>query len=499
MLVTCRQMQEIEASAFAQGVSAAELMEQAGSGIAKVVQQFFPVPGTLILYLGSGNNAGDALVAAHHLQKVGWQILARLSGEPEQMKPLPLKHWQQLGSTIEPLQSPPRTISQQPCVLLDGLLGIGSVGPLRSPLKSLAAEMNALRQEVGAMTIAMDIPSGLDGDTGMAQEDAVIADITTTVAYVKKGLLADEAINHVGRLTLIPLPDLASYADTVSDSAQLLTPAYLSPFLPRRPFDFHKGQAGRVGILAGSPGYFGAAELACRGALRAGAGLVTLIVKAEAYDTLAKRMPPEVMVRSVEDYRDVLDLHWNALAIGPGLGFTHEAEYLEVIQKAHVPVVIDADALTALARQKGSFLANCTAPRLLTPHPGEMDRLRPNTTALPRRKQAENWAAENPAHTLLLKGARTIIATQGHATLFNSTGHPGMATGGMGDVLTGVSAALLGQGIPLPHSAGLATWLCGRAAELHARNQAPESTLPSDVIDLLGKAWQEVAFSSTVY
>ena len=332
MLVTCRQMQEMEARAFAAGVNEADLMKDAGQGIANVVRQIFPCPGTLILYLGSGHNAGDALVAAHELQADGWQIQARLSTEPESMKPLPQKHWRTLRKVWR-LTAPPKGRMKPPLVLLDGLLGIGGKGPLRPHLRELTAEMNALRLSHGAITMAMDIPTGLDGDAGVPEIDCVVADITATVAMAKQGLVADAAIQHVGRLALVPLPKLTNFAEPCEDRSQLLTPELLHPWLPRRAFDFHKGQAGRIGILAGSRGYYGAAELACRGALRAGAGLVTLIVKEDAYDILAQRVPPEIMVKPLQDYREVLEMRFDALAIGPGLGFIHKAEYLDVIAK----------------------------------------------------------------------------------------------------------------------------------------------------------------------
>ncbi len=491
MLVTCRQMQEMEERAFARGVQAADLMEVAGIGIAQVIRQFFPAAGTLILYLGSGNNAGDALVAARELQKEGWKVFARLSGEPGKMKALPLKHWNEIKS-VEWLHHPPPSNLQAPLVLLDGLLGIGSRGPLRPTLAALSAEMNCLRLTHRAITIAMDIPSGLDGDTGQPHPDAVVADITATIAACKIGLVADAATPQVGRLALVPLPQLDDFLPHKATSERLLMPAFLRPHLPRRNFDFHKGQAGRVGILAGSPGYYGAAELACRAALRAGAGLVTLIVKSAAYDILARRVPAEVMVKSVKDYREIMEMRWDALAIGPGLGFTDETEYLDLIRQTSVRCVLDADALTALARHETETMKNCAASHLLTPHPGEMARLMPNSANLTRREQAEGWAANHRGHTLLLKGARTVISTHGLDTLYNTTGHPGMATGGMGDVLTGVAAALMGQGIPTHFAAGLAAWLCGRAAEIQAVNQAAESTLPTDVIQQLGRAWAEL-------
>lgn len=489
MTVTCRQMQEIENRAFERGISAADLMDRAGLGIAREIRRFFTRPGTLILYLGSGNNGGDALVTARELQTFGWQVIARLSGPVEKLKPLPRGHIEALSDLRISETAVDTAGLVRPIVQLDGLLGIGATGEMRVDVRALAAEMNALHAKAHVFTIAMDIPSGLNGDTGEPSADAVIADITVTVACCKAGLIADSATAHVGRLALVPLADLLAEED---HTPQLLTPELLRTFLPRRSFEFHKGQAGRVGIIAGSRGFTGAAVLACCGALRAGAGLVTLLVKQEVHDLLAAKVPPEVMVRIVNDYREAIDLRFDALGLGPGLGFDYVDEVLNVIQYANVPAVVDADAITMIARTEVPVFLTSTPPRLLTPHPGEMARLVGDGTAHPRVTQAEMWALAHPRNSLLLKGARTVIATEGETTLVNTTGHPGMATGGMGDVLTGVCAALAGQGIPLHRAAGLGAWSCGRAAELAALSQSQISVLPTDVITHLGAAFAEL-------
>ncbi len=384
MLVTCQQMQEIEQEAFDLGIQSSELMEAAGCGIAREIAQLFPQPGTLILYLGSGNNAGDALVAARELQKLGWQLLARLSAAPEVMKTLPSFHLDHL-SDMPRLTAPPVRFEKYPVLALDGLLGIGTRGELRPAMRAMTAELNALRLQHHAVTVAMDLPSGLNADTGIPTEDCVVADVTITIGYAKQGLVTDAATAHVGRLALVSLPDLEERKDSVPRS--LLTPELMRDWLPRRAFDFHKGQAGRVGILAGSPGFLGAAELACRGALRAGAGLVTLIVKEDTYSLLATRLPPEVMVKVVNDYREVLSMRFDALAIGPGLGFEHEVEIMSVIREASPSAVIDADAITMAAKEPTVLRAGL---RLLTPHPGEMARLRPDLSHLERTEQVES-------------------------------------------------------------------------------------------------------------
>jgi ADP-dependent NAD(P)H-hydrate dehydratase / NAD(P)H-hydrate epimerase len=489
MIVTCRQMQEIEEAAFQRGITAGDLMDDAGRGIANVVRQFFPQPGTMVLFLGKGNNAGDALVAARELQKLGWRICARLAFPKGDFKELPAKHWQALAPHVG------SEIDAGPLVLLDGLLGIGATGPLTGNLRVLAEEMNALRKNKHATTIALDIPSGLDGDTGVVGAGCVEADVTATIAHVKAGLLADSATAHVGRLAVVSLKELAS--DAGDSSSAVLTASVLREKLPRRSFDFHKSNAGRVGIIAGSRGYIGAGLLAAIGALRGGAGLVTLFVKADVYSIMASKAPMEVMVRVINDYRDVLAESFDALAIGPGLGFQSQDEVLDVIRRAETPLVIDADALTVLARADMSSVLPSSVPRLLTPHPGEMSRFfaqHPQWQNLNRRALAEAFARSYPGCALLLKGARTVIAQSGATTCFNTTGTPAMATGGMGDVLTGLSAALVAQGMSCFDAGCLGAWLSGRAAEIAITHggQSIESLAAGDVLHHLGAAFGDL-------
>lgn len=490
MIVTCRQMREIEEAAFARGMGADELMEQAGCGIASVVRQFFPTPGSLMLFLGKGNNAGDALVAARELQKIGWRIGARLAFSVEDFKPLPAKHWRGLehGTVAGATGAPPT-------VVFDGLLGIGAAGPLSGALGDLSRQINALRKNCHATVVAMDIPSGLDGDSGVPFDDCVEADITVTIGHVKAGLVADGATAHVGRLAQVPLDGLEPRAGDASASTSRAEA--LRSHLPRRSFEFHKGQAGRVGIVAGSRGFVGAAVLASTGALRGGAGLVSLIVREDIYPIAAAMAPPEVMVRVVRDYRELLADSFDALAIGPGVGLQLQDEILEVIRRARCPAVVDADALTIIARAGLEVLDQCAAPRLLTPHPGEMARLivtRPEWQSLDRRRLAESFAAAHPSCALLLKGARTVVAQYGEVTSFNTTGTPGMATGGMGDVLTGLCSALMAQGVSCRDAARLGAWLSGRAAEIAIASggQSVESLAAGDVARNLGRAFDDM-------
>ncbi len=489
-------MKDAEEAAFAKGATATSLMEQAGAGIAEALFQFFPEPGTAVLYLGKGNNAGDALVTARDLLATGWEVYARLAFSPSEFTELPAALWDELQTEIRVLGNI-NELSQfsGSIVLIDGLLGIGAAGPMRDSLANLAREINAFKSQRHAHVVALDIPSGLSAMNGDPFDQCVEAEITVTVGQVKSVLLADAATSFVGRLVLVELRELAEANGDKSQRA--LTAQSLLPTLPARHFDFHKGNAGRVGIIAGSRGFLGAAQLASLGALRGGAGLVTLYVKDDIYAFMAARTAPEVMVKCVKDYREALRDPLNVLAIGPGLGLEYEDEILALISRADIPLVLDADALNMFGRRGLDALKKNAAPRLLTPHPGEMDRLierMPEWQRMNRSELAKNIPAKFPNITLLLKGSRTVIGAVGQPLSFNTTGHPGMATGGIGDTLTGLCSALIAQGMTAYDAACLGSWISGRAAEiaLYRGLESPESLTATSVLDHLGMAFQDL-------
>jgi NAD(P)H-hydrate epimerase len=353
--------------------------------------------------------------------------------------------------------------------------------------------MNAFRRRRHAFTVAVDLPTGLDA-WREAGDLCVEADLTVTVAHVKDLLLNDAAAKMVGRIAVAPLKELEGSRGTAG--LRELTPRTLLPALPCRPFDFHKGEAGRVGVIAGSRGFVGAAILTATGALRSGAGLITLYVKEDSYPIFAAQAPVEVMVKPVTDYREVLENRHDALAIGPGLGKGSADRILEIIQQSETPMVLDADALNMLADRGLDLLKSLKINALLTPHPGEMQRLfksQPDCQGDSRCETVMKLAAVFPKTTWLLKGSRTVIATEGQPLSFNTTGHPGMATGGMGDVLTGICSALIGQGVGSHDAACLGAWLSGRAAEcavLHG--QSAESLTPGEVLAHLGEAFTDL-------
>jgi len=250
MIVTAQQMKVAEADAFAAGATPMELMEVAGEGIANCIGQFFPDPGTIVIYCGKGHNGGDALVAARHLIGRGWRVLVRLVAAESELEDLTRQHLRTLQGS-EVIESFPK-ISGNQLLLLDGLLGIGSQGTPRGAVADLILEMNTLRKQLGGYTIAVDLPSGLDATKGVAEGVCVQADLTVTIGAVKSGLVADTATPLVGRLALLPLPGLSFSQISPSDSASISNTESLRALLPTRDFDSYKGTYGRIGILAGS-------------------------------------------------------------------------------------------------------------------------------------------------------------------------------------------------------------------------------------------------------
>jgi hydroxyethylthiazole kinase-like uncharacterized protein yjeF len=481
MILTAAQMVAAEEAAFAAGDSPARLMETAGRAMADLVRQFHPRPGTCLVFYGKGHNGGDVLVAARHLTESGWRI--------ELEKIFPLADLAPLTATMLAEISPASSRAPAaPLVILDGLLGLGFSGPPREPIASAIRRINHLRRSEAAWVLAADLPSGL-GEDGPS-EPCVEADATLAMGFAKKCLLLDEATHFVGRLAIAPLPALQAPPD--SDPASLLTAPTLRHLLPPRSFDTHKGNYGRVAILAGCSHYPGAARLCSAAAVQAGAGLVTLFVPPAIAPILSSCVIPEVMVRATENTSELLEKNYDAIAIGPGLGRDRDAMVLDFLSCAHAPCVIDADALNALSTNP-TLLKTSPCPRLLTPHPLEMERLFPRQSRT-RRRWVEDFLAEYPATTLLLKGARTLLGEHAAGLSYNTTGHPGMATGGMGDVLTGVCAALIAQGKTPLEAARLATWTCGHAAELAliTGHSSQETLTPTALLHHLAPALQNL-------
>ena len=489
--VTICEMRDAESRAMASGLTEEEILTLAGTRLGHAIAKFFSKPGLALAYLGKGHNAGDALVALRILRdSYGWKIASRLSHPIDACAPLTRKKWNELDRVENLSAMPDWQNCDRPLILIDALLGIGAQGPMREPLLAMAHEMRWLRENAGARIAAVDLPSGLDADSGNSTPGTVTADITLMIGLAKRGLLMSHAATHTGALSLVSIDCLKHSHPT---DLELICPQTLHFGKSPRPFDFHKGMAGRVAILAGSTNYPGAAVLAAIGALRGGAGLITLHTPKDAAPLIAPRCQPEIIIRPYSSPLDILETRFDSLVIGCGIGPQNphtEADIIRIITETRVPTVIDADALNLIAANSESGILD--EHHLITPHPLEFARLFPELAKISREAAVSSFI-QNSKATLLLKGSRSLIAQRGHPQLINSTGTPGMATGGQGDLLSGVIGAQLAAGLKPIEAAALGAWLCGRASEIAIQSQfqSEQSLTPSNTAMCLGRAFTD--------
>jgi len=470
--VTVAEMREIEKRAIDAGVSENDLMEMAGAALGRAIASQFPGTAMAVGYIGKGHNAGDTLIALRVLrEEFGWKIGVRSAYAVEE--------WAELtrAQKVSECDTSPEDF-HGPLLLLDGLLGIGAKGALREPLAGLAREMETLRRTRGARVVAVDLPSGVDPDNGGIFPGAVVADRTFMIGAAKTGLLMAGAANSVGSLALVAVPGL----EGEDGGMELIAPQSMDFGKAPREFAFHKGKAGRVGIVAGSLSFSGAALISTLGAIRAGGGLVTLYAREEACDAIRARLPPEAMLKPCDDPTELLDEKLDAIVVGPGLGEMTDGfskKLLRLISETEVPMVVDADGLNLISRHDVKLNRN----HVLTPHPGEFQRLAPKLEGKRREEAAREFVTETDT-ILLLKGARTIVAKNGEPLRVNSTGTPAMSNGGQGDLLSGLIGALLAGGMKPFDAASFGAWLCGHAAELSVEKHGDVCTATDTAAEL---------------
>ena len=491
-VASTEQIRALDRRTIAAGAPGETLMERAGYAVAKRAVDFLKHRDSraALLFAGKGNNGGDAFVAARHLAAAGCEptlVLvagrAELQGDArthfERMIGVKLIEWVHPGDLAA-------LADLAPGVIIDGLLGTGLTGDVREPIAGVIHWINAQRVPV----IAIDIPSGLDSDTGAVHGVCLRAALTVTMGLPKLGLLQPAAADYVGQLEVVDIGFPAAFVAELETDVELISTADVAPLLPPRPRGAHKGTFGHLLIVAGSEGYTGAPVLCAQAAARSGTGLVTLAVPRAIYPIVAAQCPPEVMPRPFAE----LDYSvYDAIAVGPGLGRGDDlAGWLfPLIRGSGKPLVIDADALNVLA---GHLDVIHGVRAVLTPHPGEMGRLiGSNAPAV----QAARWETarafvREQAITLVLKGAGTVVAEKTCPLWINATGNPGMAKGGMGDALTGIVGALLAQGLSPFDAARLGVYVHGRAGDLAAERPGPVAMLASDLIACLGAAFGEL-------
>jgi NAD(P)H-hydrate epimerase len=486
------------------GIPSLALMERAGAAVAEAAAALAAPGGRFLIVCGAGNNGGDGYVAARLLRGAGRDVSVlslvppqRLSGDARAVR-------EGAAAAGVPIEDRPGGIGALDAragdVVVDAIFGTGLARPPEGPFAAAIEAIGAARA-AGAGVLAVDVPSGLSADTGRPLGPCVKADRTVTFAFQRRGLVLPPGAELAGEVTVADIGIPAEAAARVPVEAELLSEQEARALVPPRPLDAHKGDAGRVVVIAGSPGKTGAAHLALAGALRGGAGLVTLASRPEVIPiALAGR--PEAMSAAIPGEgplgpRDLEPLlaaaHGaNALVIGPGIprGPATGALLRELIALSGVPAVLDADALNALAEHP-SGPAELGAPAILTPHPGEMARLCATTIAEVQADRIGVAAARARAWgaTVVLKGARTVVADPEGPPAVIPTGNPGLATGGTGDVLAGLCGALLAGGLPPGAAARAAAWVHGRAGDLAARRLGERGLLAGDLGEAIGEVW----------
>jgi len=496
------------------GIPTLLLMEAAGRHVAEMAMRIAGGSNRRVLIVaGKGNNGGDGLVAARVLTASGWRVTVVLLARDADVvgdAGVNLQAARRAGvdiSNLDSLAAPGlRSLLAAADLIVDGLFGTG----FRGQVVGLAARAIDAMNTSGRAVLAIDIPSGVQGDTGAVEGPAVRATATVTMGLPKTGLVLPPGAEYTGQVWVASVGHPARLIDTAGIRTSLATRGMVNDAIPPRRMDAHKGAFGRVLIIAGAVGYTGAPVLCALGALRAGAGLVTLGVPHAIYPIVASAVI-EGMPLPLADHEgalaegaaeQILDLAKSAdvVACGPGLSRLHGPRMVvrRLIAGCERPMVLDADALNNLTGAapdlRPADLRSARGPVVITPHPGEMARLLEASAENVQRHRIETArvAAERFGATVVLKGARTVVASPDGEAFVIPTGNPAMATGGMGDVLTGAIAALIGQGLTPTAAGWTGAYLHGLAGDLAAAARGPAGILARDLADCLPAALRAV-------
>jgi hydroxyethylthiazole kinase-like uncharacterized protein yjeF len=520
-ILSAAEMREMDALTSSRyGIPGLTLMENAGSSVAEFIAQRWPnfARGRIVVLCGKGNNGGDGFVVARRLRELGAKPEVYLFAKPEEMQgdaATNCKRWREVSGSLQLVRNSGDLQGVKPSLdsadfIIDALLGTGTRGAVEGLFAEAIEAVNKRHGPVRSAVVAVDIPSGLVADTGAAMDACINAAFTITFTAPKTGMILGAASDHTGQVVVRDIGSPPELIDEVGKSnLRWIDWREVSRFaLPRRA-DGNKGNYGHALIAAGSVGKSGAAVLASWAALRVGAGLVTVatpepvlpIVAAHTPEIMTEPLPTtdagSISIRSFEYERfDKLLKGKRALAIGPGLGTHDETQQFvrDVVGARTVPLILDADGLNAFAG-RAHGLKNGSGPLALTPHPGEMARLLgcgiPDVQAQRvevARKSAADWGA-----TVILKGQQTVVAAPDGQVFVNSTGNPGMGTGGTGDVLTGMLAGLTAQ-------FGVTSWvrvlafgvyLHGLAGDIAYAETGEAPLMASDLIRAIPQAYQQ--------
>ncbi|MDD4860421.1 MAG: NAD(P)H-hydrate dehydratase [Dehalococcoidales bacterium] len=510
-IVTAEEMRRIEQECGKLGVPAAVLMENAGKAVAEEVRQTlkYIAKQHILFLIGPGNNGGDGLVAARHLHDWGAEVSLWLAAPRK--NDANLEQVKKRGIAIieaaqdKKLAEFDKLLTSAHCVV-DALFGTGKVRPFAGEVKAALEKVNlAHSKEEGLQVTAIDLPSGLDADTGAIDPAAPIADNTVTLGFPKPGLFLFPGAESVGRLTIADIGIGARMAEAIT--TELITRDIAKSLLPPRPLGANKGSFGKVLAVAGSRNYTGAAYLACSGAMRAGAGLVTLAIMESLQPILAARLtettylplPDGMGAAAAEIIGGQID-DYSVLLLGCGLGQSADtAKFVKAVLKLKsLPaMVIDADGLNILAATR-NWWTKLPDDAILTPHPGEMSRLcgKSIEEIQSDRIGAVQEAARDWGKIVVLKGAYTIIAAPDGRLRISPFANPGLASAGTGDVLCGAIAGLRAQGLNALDAAALGVYLHGLAGENVRQTLGDAGMLASDLLPALPVAIKQLKSAS---
>lgn len=480
-------------------ISSIDLMERAAAACVKWILDHYPSYNQFSIFCGKGNNGGDGLAIARMLAEKGNLIQVHVlefgfKGTDDFQTNLNRLHQYpqvqiQFIQCIEHIHPvPPQRL------VIDALFGVG----LNRKLDGLAASVVNSINQTNLKVVSIDLPSGLFADQSSPFPTIVKATHTLTFECIKPALLFQENEPYVGQVNVIPIglhPEFLADEKAIYEWVDL---SFIYPLVKPRKRTAHKGNFGHALLMAGSEGKMGAATLSARAALRAGVGLLTCQVP-KGGNTIMQVAVPEAMTISDTDEKFISMLPedlsvFSAIGIGPGIGqedATKEA-LLDLMKQYNKPIVFDADALNILSRDP-KLLSSIPPGSILTPHPKEFERLfGPSPSDYEQISNARNWA-EKLQIVILVKGSNSMIFNIDRTVYFNSTGNPGMATGGTGDVLTGIITSLLAQGYPSLQAALVGVYLHGKAGDLAASEISPQALVAGDLIDYMGKAWKSLS------
>ncbi len=501
LFMTREQMREYDRIAIEEvGIPGPVLMENAGRGAAQIARRMLDGGRNVAVLAGPGNNGGDGFVIARHLLNSGIAVTTHLAVDAEKISGdarTNLDILRAMGGEIVNVasESSMENLASDLSgagLVVDALLGTGVSRTVEGHLARVIEVVNGAK----ITTLAVDLPSGLDCNTGSQWGSAINADATVTFGHIKRGLLLHPGTLLAGELHVVPIGAPALVSEKAGYDGTVLSEDSVKTLLPERGPNAHKGSFGHLRFMAGSLGKTGAAALGGQAAMRVGTGLVTIATTANAQPVIEARCM-EVMVKSLLEKVDApltekvvnkakkLLEGKAAVALGPGLTTAPgvSALTMRILQMMEVPAVVDADGLNILARDP-SGAGRISAPMVFTPHPGEMARLtnKPVAAIQADRIGITREAARWHKVVLVLKGANTVIASPDGRVFVNPTGNPGMASGGMGDVLTGIIGGMLAQGLSPLEAALLGTYLHGHCADIAAKETGAASLVASDLI-----------------